>query len=144
MNSMRLPPQMVGNVGLYYVCYRLSLQGWNVMPTTRNAKGVDILAYSSQDASRTVTIQVKALSERSPVPLGGKLDNLFAQFVIICRRVTSEQPESFVLTSSEIRKAVVRNEKDNKISYWLNPRDYESEKYREKWDRLGTGFPGRG
>jgi hypothetical protein len=29
----KLNPQVVGNVGLYYVCYRLSLDGWNVMPT---------------------------------------------------------------------------------------------------------------
>ena len=32
-----LDPQLTGNVGLYYCCYRLSLLGWNVMPTARNA-----------------------------------------------------------------------------------------------------------
>ena len=30
--------QTVGNIGLYYVCYRLSRLGWNVMPTTRTQK----------------------------------------------------------------------------------------------------------
>ena len=60
--------QTVGNIGLYYVCYRLSRLGWNVMPT-RNAKGIDILIYS-QDASCTYTLQVKTLSRGSPVPLG--------------------------------------------------------------------------
>ena len=30
--------QIVGNVGLYYVCYELSKRGWNVLPTSRNAK----------------------------------------------------------------------------------------------------------
>jgi hypothetical protein len=34
--------QIVGNIGLYYVCYRLSCFGWNAMPTARNA-------YSSGD-----------------------------------------------------------------------------------------------
>jgi hypothetical protein len=43
--------QTVGNIGLYYVCYQLSLRGWNVMPTARNSKGVDILTFS-QNASR--------------------------------------------------------------------------------------------
>ena len=38
---IKLNPQVVGNVGLYYVCYKLSLQGWNVMPTARNARGID-------------------------------------------------------------------------------------------------------
>ena len=30
--SMKLPPQITGNTGLYYVCYELSKRGWNVMP----------------------------------------------------------------------------------------------------------------
>lgn len=33
--------QLTSNVGLYYACYGLSQNGWNVMPTARNAKGVD-------------------------------------------------------------------------------------------------------
>ncbi len=37
--------QVVGNIGMYYAAYRLSQQGWNVMPTARNARGVDLLAY---------------------------------------------------------------------------------------------------
>jgi len=80
---MPLNQQIVGNIGLFYICYRLSRLGWNVMPTTRNAKGIDILIYS-QDASRTRTIQVKTLSRRNPVPLGSKLDNLLADYVVIC------------------------------------------------------------
>ena len=30
---------------MYYAAYRRSQQGWNVMPTARNARGVDLLAY---------------------------------------------------------------------------------------------------
>ena len=71
--------QTVGNIGLFYICYRLSRLGWNVMPTARNAKGIDILIYS-QDASRRQTIQVKTLSRRSPVPLSNTLKHLFADF----------------------------------------------------------------
>ena len=39
--------QVVGNIGMYYAAYRLSLMGWNVMPTSRNAKGIDLLAYDA-------------------------------------------------------------------------------------------------
>lgn len=39
--------QVVGNVGLYDVCCKLSLNGWNVMPTAHNAHGVDIVCYDS-------------------------------------------------------------------------------------------------
>ena len=130
--------QTVGNAGLFYVCYRLSRMGWNVMPTTRNARGVDIVIYN-QDASRTHTIQVKTLSKGSPVPLGTKLNHLFADFVVVCRHVIRETPECFVLLPAEICSLVHRGEKNGKISLWLQPRDYAIEKFREKWDRIGLG-----
>jgi len=137
-----LPNQAVGNVGLYYVCYRLSCLGWNVMPTARNARGVDILIYS-QDARRTATIQVKALSRRNPVPLGGKLEGLFGDFFVICRNVASERPECFVLTPDEVRRLAHRGEKEGKVSFWLQPKDYDAEKFREAWTRVGSGITGR-
>lgn len=130
--------QVVGNVGLFYVCYRLSRLGWNVMPTARNARGIDILIYS-QDATRTHTLQVKALSRRSPVPLGGKLDGLFGDFFIVCRNVALETPECFVLTPSEVRSLAHKGEKDGKTSYWLQPKQYETLQFHDKWDRIGRG-----
>ena len=141
---MAIPPpaanqQTVGNIGLFYVCYRLSRLGWNVMPTSRNARGVDIVIYS-QDASRTHTIQVKTLSKGSPVPLGTKLDHLFADFVVVCRHVLRETPECFVLIPAEIRRLIHRGEKNGKLSLWLQPRDYATKEFREKWDRIGSGL----
>ena len=35
--------QLVGNVGLYHICYELSRLGWNVLPTSRNAGGIDLI-----------------------------------------------------------------------------------------------------
>lgn len=132
-------PQTVGNIGLFYVCYRLSRMGWNVMPTTRNAKGIDILIYS-QDASQTKTIQVKSLSKSNPVPMGNKLDHLFADFVIVCRNVVQESPECFVLTPSEVRELVHKGEKNGTISFWLQPRGYARDEFRNKWERIGFGL----
>jgi hypothetical protein len=54
--------QVVGNVGLYYICYELCKRGWNVMPTSRNARGIDILIYS-QDGKRKHTIQSRVLEK---------------------------------------------------------------------------------
>ncbi len=138
MVEMRLNQQTVGNVGLFYVCYRLSRLGWNVMPTARNARGVDILIYS-QDALQTRTIQVKSLSKRAPVPLGDKLNHLFADYIVICRNVAKETPECFVLTPEEIRRLVHKGEKNGKISYWLQSREYEADEFHEKWERIGLG-----
>ena len=135
--------QVVGNVGLFYVCYRLSRFGWNVMPTARNAKGIDILIYS-QDAARTHTIQVKALSQRSPVPLGGKLEGLLGDFFIICRNVALDTPECFVLTPAEVRDLAHKGEKDDKTSFWLQPKQYDTLQFHDKWDRIGKGTCGSG
>ena len=133
--------QVIGNVGMYFVCYHLSKMGWNVMPTARNAKGIDILIYS-QDAIQKLTIQVKALSKSSPVPLGGKLKNLFGDFFVICRRLETDTPQCFVLTPEEVKKLAHKGERDGKTSYWLQPKQYATSDYLEKWDRIGPGSIG--
>jgi len=70
-SAPQLRPQVVSNVGLYFAAYRLSQMGWNVMPTSRNARGVDILAYD-MSARRFRGVQVKTLSKRVPAgPLTG-------------------------------------------------------------------------
>jgi len=139
----RLAKQIVGNIGLYYVCYRLSRLGWNVMPTSRNARGIDLLIYS-QDGSRTRTVQVKALSKASPVPLGRGLDQLFGDFFVICRYATSETPECFVLRPGEVKALAHRGVKESRVSHWLQPTDYAVAKFREAWMRIGHGVSKEG
>ena len=132
-----LDPQLTGNVGLYYCCYRLSLLGWNVMPTARNARGVDIIAYS-RDASHFKGIQVKALSKRNPVPLGTSLEKIMGDYWIVINKVATA-PSAFVLTPQEVLERVHRGEKDGRVSYWLQPGEYEQEQFREAWERIGLG-----
>jgi len=134
----KLPNSVVGNVGLYYVCYRLSRMGWNVMPTARNAKGVDLLAYSD-DARKVHSVQVKALSKRAPVPLGTGLEQFFADFVVVCRHALTNAPECFVLTPQEVSRLAHRGVKDGRVSFWLQPKQYESSEFREAWHRIGEG-----
>lgn len=135
----RLSNQVVGNVGLYYVCYRLSLAGWNVMPTARNARGIDIVLYSTT-GKRFSTVQVKALSNPAPVPLGSHLDHLFADHFVICRRVASEHPECFVMTPAEVRERAHKGVKNEKETFWLQPKSYEE--FRDRWERIGSGMDG--
>ena len=131
---MRRSNQIVGNAGLFYVCYELSKRGWNCLPTTRNAKGVDLVIYS-QDAKRSHTIQVKALSKRNPVPFGSK-PQLMADFVIIVRNVF-DNPEVYVMKPEEIKQRLHKGVKNGKISYWLQPKNYED--FKDRWDIIGDG-----
>ena len=128
-------PQITGNIGLYYTCYQLSRLGWNVMPTSRNARGIDIIAYST-DSPRFVKVQVKALSTRNPVPLGAKLNNIMGDFWVIVINV-SQEPCAFIMLPSEVTESVHRGEKYGRVSYWLQPSAYDKDDFREKWERIG-------
>ena len=135
---MSLNPQIVGNLGLYYCCYKLSLLGWNVMPTARNARGVDIIAYNS-NASKFIGVQVKALSKRNPVPLGTSLDKCMGDFWVIISRVATEAPSAFVLKPAEVKSLAHRGDKDGRVSFWLQPTSYDQPQFRDAWSRIGHG-----
>lgn len=135
----RLDKQVTGNVGLYFCCYELSLRGWNVMPTARNAKGVDIVIYNA-DATAYLGIQVKTLSGKNDVPLGSSL-NVMGNFWVILTDVAKGRPTAFVLTPAEVEAGAVRNEKDGKASYWLSRKHYGQDQFSEASERIGFGHP---
>lgn len=134
---MRLDRQIVGNAGLYFACYRLSLLGWNVMPTARNARGIDIVAYS-RDGKRYIGIQVKSLIKRAPVPIGTSVENPMGDFWLIVDKLSWE-PMVFILTPRDVKRLAHRGERGGKVSFWLEPNSYETEEFREAWDRIGRG-----
>jgi hypothetical protein len=134
----KLATQITGNVGLYYACYRLSRLGWNVMPTARNARGIDLVAYNF-DQSRFIGVQVKALSKRNPVPLGKSLDKIVGDFWVIVNR-TAREPTAFILLPSEVKERAHRGEKEGRVSYWLQPGAYDNDSFREAWERIGHGY----
>lgn len=137
VENAKLDPQLTGNVGLYYCCYKLSLLDWNVMPTARNARGVDIVAYN-KGASRFIGVQVKALSKRNPVPLGNTLEKVMGDFWVVVNKVASA-PSAFIMLPEEVKHLAKKGEKGGRISFWLQPTQYDTEDYREAWHRIGHG-----
>lgn len=107
------------------------------MPTARNARGIDVAAYSA-DASRFVSIQVKALGRRNAVPLGPDLDKVMGDFWIIINKAVSA-PSALVLLPTEVKALASRNEKEGRVSYWLDPPRYDQPRFHEAWGRLGHG-----
>ena len=136
----RWPPPIIGNIGLYYVSYQLSRRGWNVLPTARNAKGIDIVAY--KDAGEDfIGIQVKTLSKQNPVPLPKSIEELPGDYWIIVTNVAAasdplKAPDVFVMLPSEVKEKAHEGRRDGKISYWLQPRSYKSADYQDAWHRL--------
>ena len=135
--TQKLDTQVTGNVGLYYCCYKLSLLGWNVMPTARNARGVDIIAYNAE-ATKIIGLQVKSLSKRNPVPLGKSLDKIMGHWWVIIDNVATE-PRAFIMDPKEVRRLHVCSGVVGNESYWLAAKSYDTDKFREAWKRIGTG-----
>ncbi len=135
---MKADPQTVRKIGLSYVRNQLSRRGWKVVSPDRSTRGVDFFA-NPPNGSHKLTIKVKTLSRRNAVPLGATLDNLLADYMVVCRKVIETNPECFILTTEEVKELANRNEKGGEVSYWLELRDYETEQFRERWDRMGSG-----
>ena len=126
--------QIVGNVGMYYVCYMLSERGWNVMPTARNAKGIDIVAY--RDDGKFVGIQVKSFSKPCAIPLGKSRDNLMGNFWCVVVKQTNGCRKVFVMTPEEIHD---RAHQDSKGSWWVEYKKFgRDDAFLERWDRISA------
>ena len=135
--------QVTGNIGLYYVCYQLSKHGWNVMPTARNARGIDIVAYPSDvNAGRYVGIQVKTLSKPQDVGMSeeGLRHNGTIWFVVVLNEGKGEEPTVYCFgddileagTKAENKPVVIETSKAGVVSYWLRRKEYS--KYAVDWD----------
>ena len=108
------------------------------MPTARNARGIDIIAYG-RDASHFVGIQVKTLSKRDPVPVGSSLDSIMGDYWIVVDKMRTEQPRSFILSPSDVKELAHRSKNEDKGSYWIEPPKYDQDQFQEAWDRIGRG-----
>lgn len=107
------------------------------MPTARNARGIDLVAYYP-DGTHFIGVQVKVLSKRSPVPLGKGLEELMGDFWVIVNDVRGSL-NAFVLTPDEVKRSAYRGEKGGRVSFWLQPKDYDNDSFREAWNRIGSG-----
>ena len=114
---------------MYYVCFKLSELGLNVMPTARNAKGIDIVAYRA-DGKGFLGIQVKSFSKRSAIPLGASLDNVMGNVWCVVVRQKDGCLVTYVLTPQQIKDGA---HQDGDGSWWVEPKKYELPECRENW-----------
>jgi hypothetical protein len=118
-----------GSIGLFWVCYQLAKRGWNVMPTARNARGVDVLAVN--DAGKQISLQVKTLSARDAVNIAD-IDDLAKQagFLVVVMNARTEAPECYILTTEAARPLVRKHETRPWIPVGLLAT------HRDKWNVL--------
>ena len=112
------------------------------MPTSRNAKGIDIVAYS-EDFKVIRKIQVKSFSKIQAVSFGRDKETLPADFYVMVSHVYTK-PEAYILTAEDVRGLLTQN----KSGYWLEikgsskepEKGFKKEEFKEKWDKIGYGW----
>jgi len=134
--------QITGNAGLFYVAYKLSTMGWNVLPTSRNAKGIDIVAYS-EDFKVIKKVQVKSFSKIDAVNIGKNKDMLPADFYVMVSCIYTK-PEAYILTAEDVSGLLTQD----KSGYWLEikgsskepEKGFKKDKFLERWNIIGYGW----
>ena len=132
---MGLPKQMVGNIGLYYVCYEMSRRGWYVLPTTRNTRGVDLVAYN-EDWSQSITIQVKCLSKaKQAVGFGKEPLKFLADFLIVVEALLNRgsEPSVYIIPKHAIEPLI---NIDGAGNVWIEHKRWAQPKFQNNWSVL--------
>ena len=121
---------------MYYVSYRLSVLGYNVLATARNAKGINLVVYN-EAASKMIGVQVKCLAGKNAIPLGkhDNLDHLIGDVWTVVILNGGDHPDTYVMTLDEI-KAGAHQEKDR--SWWVNYKKFAKPEYLEQWDLVNS------
>ena len=72
---------------------------------------------------------------RDPEKVCGEADF----WIIVTHLNSEEQQTSYILHATDVEKQ--RNVKPNSDGrYWLSWKKYAIEEFKERWDRIGTGF----
>ena len=143
--SPSFPTNVIGNIGLFYVCYELSRRGFNVVPTSRNTKAVDVIVGTA-DFSKHVTVQVKATTIDWGVRVGSKKklptkadalrETSLADFWVYVRLEKDED--------HAVRRVTVWKGDDEMLlrelrtHWWFSPWDYPvstAPEVKEKWEK---------
>lgn len=95
--------QIIGNIGLYYSAFKLSTLGFNVMVTSRNAKGADLIAVSENE-KKFIGIQVKTNSSEMDIRLTSNFSHPTVDYWIIIYNVFNN-PNSFIIPAEDILKS---------------------------------------
>jgi len=124
---------MTGNAGLNYASWQLSRRGWHVLPTIRNARGSDLIVTDA-DETTFFGVQSKALSKRQAVPLGRSIEGIRSDWWVVTIHANSDHPVCFVIRNEEVRALATQDK--NGGAYWLEPRDYDRDEFRDAWNRM--------
>ena len=147
--NMKLESTQVGIAGEYLVAAELTLRGYVAAITLRNTRGMDIIA-STNDGSRSVSIQVKTSSGKKPKwVLTRKAESYFDDnhfYVFVALGNLDERPSYHIVPSKVVADYVATSHKawlagtkkggakrkDSSMRNFADP----DHKYQDQWHTL--------
>ncbi len=124
---------MTGSMGLHYVCFRLSEYGWNVLVSKENVTAPNEGSCWRKDG-KSITFQTRSQSDKSAIPLGAGASTITNQFLIAVVNLNSDKPEVYIFTADEAKCKMAKDEGGDQ--HWIEVESYDTEDFRERWDKL--------
>jgi len=137
---MATKQQMTGMRGVYVVAAELCKRGFIVAPTSRNARGADLLV-TDQECRRAYSVQVKANARTFGFwLLNSKTKGLVSETLIyVLVNLRKGGDEFFVVPSKVVsRKMGIYPPPPGKKSTWYAFGHKSAQPYRDRWDLFGS------
>ena len=137
--SKRADGQATGMLGVYLVAAELSRRGFIVSPTSRSARGADLLV-TDQSCNKAWSVQVKT-NRAAPKfwLLGAHAAHIKSKshvYVFVNLRGSADRPDYYVVGSSKV--AGVMLTKKRKASTWYSFRHERVSECKENWKLFGA------
>ncbi|MCX5717778.1 MAG: hypothetical protein NTW44_05600 [Nitrospirae bacterium] len=114
MNTTALKKEYKGNVGLFLVCLEISKMNLIALPTSRNTKGLDLIALHPE-TNKAIGLQVKCSDKKKSPILASYWHNyketiqnkIISPFIFVDISVL-EKPQYFILSKTQITRILTK------------------------------------
>ena len=134
---MQRTQHMTGSMGLHYVCYKLAERCWNVSVSKMSNRDRNEGSCKRRDG-KSITFQTQSQGRKLAIQLNGGLSKITKQFLIAVVNLDCDVPEVYIFTADEARDKMVEQGKSGSIRGFIEVRDYDTEEFRDRWDKLET------
>ena len=122
-----------GNIGLYYVCYQLSVHDWRVLVSKRNMSCPNH-GRCWKVRGQVVSFQTTNQREKGPIQFDGGHEKITEDFLISVVNSDTGKPEVYVFTADEARDNM---EPSGRLGrHFIEVPVYDTEAFRGRWDKL--------
>ena len=123
-----------GHIGLFYVCYQLSVRDWRVLVSKRNMSCPNH-GRCWKVWGQEVSFQTTNQREKGPIQFDGGPEKITEDFLISVVNSDTGKPEVYVFTADEARDCI-KVSKTNPDRSFIEGKVYDTDRFEERWDKL--------